>query len=139
MIREFHLSPPGKGFGVSCDAEGAFVGAIPILARLRKNGRDEWQLRDCEQLSEQISMHYDLPIDMSSKTGGLRAIANALNEGDVARAQIGTVLLGIPDPPPLSKGDVARDQRIMLVRDLHWSGMLKWDSYDVLEKAGIQS
>jgi hypothetical protein len=95
LIREFHLSPPGEWRGVSCDAEGAFVGAIPILNRLRKGGKDEWHLRDCEQLSEQISEQYGLPIDMSSKTGGLRVIANALNEGDVARAQIGAVLLGI--------------------------------------------
>jgi hypothetical protein len=127
LTREFRLSPPGKGLGVSCDAEGAFVGAIPILERLQKNSRDAWQLRDCEELSEQISMHYGLPIDMSSKTGGLRAIASALNEGDVARAQIATVLLGIPDPPPLFKGDFARDRMITLVRDLHWSGLLKWD------------
>ena len=40
---------------------------------------------------------------MSSKMGGVKAIANALNEGDVARAQIATVLLGIPDLPVLSK------------------------------------
>ena len=126
MIHEFHLSPPGKG-GVSCDADGAFVGAIPILNRLRRDGKDEWHLRDCAQLSKQISVHYGLPIDMSSKTGGLRAIANALNDGDVARAQIATVLLGIPDPPRLSKRVCSRDQMIKLVRDLHWSGIIKWD------------
>lgn len=136
MIREFHLSPPGKGLGVSCDAEGAFVGAIPILSRLRKGGKDEWHLRDCEQLSEEISEHFGLPIDMSSKTGGLSVVAKALNEGDVARAQIGTVLLGIPDPPALSKGACSRDQTIKLIRDLHWSKMINWDSHGVLEKAG---
>jgi hypothetical protein len=82
-------------------------------------------------------MHYGLPIDMSSKTGGLRAIANALNEGNVPRAQIGTVLLGIPDPPQLSKGIGSRDEMVRFICDLHWSGMLKWDSCDVLEKAGF--
>jgi hypothetical protein len=127
LVREFHLSPPGKGRGLSCDTEGAFVGAIPILDRLRKNGRDEWRPRNCEELSDEIGEHYGLPIDMSSKTGGLTAIANALNEGDVARAQIATVLLGIPDPPQLSKGVRSREQMIKLIRDLHWSGLLKWD------------
>jgi len=92
---------------------------------VRKNSKDEWHLRDCEELSKQIGVHYGLPIDMLSKTGGLRAIANALNESDVARAQIGTVLLGIPDP--LSKRVCSRDQMIKLIRDLHWSGMIKWD------------
>ena len=95
LIREFHLSPAGEG-GVSCDADGAFVGHIPVLIRLRNDGKGEWQPRDCEELSKQMSAHYGLPIDMSSKRGGLKAIASALNEGEVARAQIATVLLGIP-------------------------------------------
>jgi hypothetical protein len=127
LHREFHLSPRGKGRGVSCDADGAFIGAIPVLARLQKNGKDEWQPRACGELSDEIGEHYGLPIDMSSKTGGLRAIANALNQGDIARAQIATVLLGIPDPPPLAKGTHSRDAMIKLIRDLHWSGMIKED------------
>lgn len=107
MIREFHLSPRGKG-GISCDEGGAFVGAIPILHRLRRNGRDEWQPRDCHDLSEEMSAEYGLPIDMSLKTGGFKAIARALNEGDVARAQIVTVLLGVPDPLQVSKSVSSR-------------------------------
>ena len=126
MIREFHLSPRGKG-GISCDEGGAFVGAIPILQRLRRSGKDEWQPRDCDGLSEDMGGQYGLPIDMSRKRGGLKAIAKALNEGDVARAQIAAVLLGVPDPLPLSKHASSRRQMIELVRDLHWSGMLKWD------------
>jgi hypothetical protein len=127
LIREFHLSPAGKRRGISCDANGAFVGAIPILNRLRKDGKNAWEPRDCDELSSEIGSHYGLPIDMSSKRGGLKAIANALNDGDVARAQIATVLLGVPDPPRLSKGVRPRDQIIKLIRDLHWSGMLKWN------------
>ena len=129
MAREFHLSPPGKGHGVSCDAEGAFIGAIPILDRLRKGGEEVWQPRDCSELSNEVGEHYGLPIDVSSKAGGLRAIANAFNEGDVVRAQIATVLLGIPDPPQLSKSTSSRNATIKFVRDLHWSGLIKadWD------------
>lgn len=126
MTREFYLSPRGRG-GVSCDADGAFVGAIPILKRLQKDGREAWHLRDCEELSEELYTQYGLPIDISSKTGGLTAIANALNDGDVARAQIATILLAIPDPPQLSKKDRSHDRMIKIIRDLHWSGMLKWD------------
>jgi len=125
LIREFHLSPPG--WGVSCDADGAYIGAIPILDRLHKNGKDEWHPRDCSELSEQMGAYYGLPIDMSSKTSGLKTVAKALNDGDVARAQVATVLLGIPDPLPLSKDACSRDQMLKLIRDLHWSGMLKWD------------
>jgi hypothetical protein len=103
LIHQFHLSPPGNG-GIFCDERGAFVGAVPMLARTRKNGKDEWQPRDCDDLSQEMSAQYGLPIDMSSKRGGLTAIAKALDEGDGVRAQIATVLLGIPDPPSLSKG-----------------------------------
>ena len=129
MIREFRLSPPGKGRGVSCNAEGAFVCAIPLLARFQTNGNCEWQPRDCEELSDEIGEHYGVPVDMSSKAGGLKAIANALNKGNVARAQIATVLLGMPDPPSLSKSARSREQMIKLIRDLHWSGLIKadWD------------
>jgi hypothetical protein len=126
LIHEFRLSPRGKG-GVSCSADGVFVGTTPLLKRLRTNGIDAWQLRSCEDLNEQLSAHYGLPIDMSAKKAGLKTIADALNKGDIAHAQIATVLLGIPDLPQLSKGDGSRDQMIKLIRDFPWSGLLKWD------------
>jgi hypothetical protein len=127
MIHEFRLSPLGKG-GVSCDEGGAFVGAVPVLSRTRGNGRDEWRVRDCDDLSKEMSAQYGLPVGMSSKRGGLRAIANALNEGDMARAQVATLLLRIPNPPSLSKGAPSRQEMIKLAGELHWSGVLKdWD------------
>jgi hypothetical protein len=104
MIHEFRLSPLGKG-GVSCDEGGAFVGAVPLLAQTRGHGRDEWRPRDCDDLSHEVSRQFGLPVDMSSKKGGLRAIANALNEGDMARAQIATLLLRIPNPPLRKRGE----------------------------------
>ena len=128
MIHEFRLSPLGKG-GVFCDEGGAFVGAVPMLARTRRNGKDEWRPRDCDDLSQEMSALYGLPVDMSSKRGGLTAIAKALNDGDMARAQVATVLLRIPNPPSLSKGAPSRQEMIELAGDLHWSGLLKadWD------------
>jgi hypothetical protein len=128
LLHEFRLSPRLDG-GVFCDESGAFVGAIPMLARTRGNGKDEWRPRDCDDLSKEMSAQYGLPIDMSSKRGGLAVIAKALNEGDVARAQVATVLLGIPDPPSLSKGAPSRQAMIALAGDLRWSGLLKadWD------------
>ena len=125
--REFRLSQPGSKRGLSCDEYGAFVGAIALLERSPKHGNDHWRPRDCGDLFKQLGSHFSLPIDMSSKTGRLKAIANALNEGDLARAQIATVLLGIPDPPEISKGTRSRDSMIKFIRDLHWSGLIKWD------------
>ncbi len=129
-IREFRLSPPGSDRGISCDANGAFIGAAPLLKRSSTSGRDEWQPRDRDQLSKQVSASYGVPIDMTSKMGGLNAISRALNDGDIARAQIATVLLAIPDPPTLAKNKPSRSELIKFIRDLHWSGMVKadWDS-----------
>ena len=128
MLHEFRLSPRLDG-GVFCDESGAFVGAIPMLARTRGNGKDEWRPRDCDDLAQEMSAQYGLPIDMSSKRGGLTVIAKALGEGDVARAQVATVLLGIPDPPSLSKGAPSRQAMIAVAADLRRSGLLKadWD------------
>ena len=128
MLREFRLSPRLDG-GVFCDESGAFVGAIPMLARTRGNGKDEWRPRDCDDLAQEMSAQYGLPIDMSSKRGGLTVIAKALGEGDVARAQVATVLLGIPHPPSLSKGAPSRQAMIAVAADLRRSGLLKadWD------------
>ena len=128
MLREFRLSPRLDG-GIFCDESGAFVGAISMLARTRGNGKDEWRPRDCDDLAQEMSALYGLPIDMSSKRGGLAVIAKALGEGDVVRAQVATVLLGIPHPPSLSKGAPSRQEMIELAGDLHWSGLLKadWD------------
>jgi hypothetical protein len=125
MIREFRLSPPGSGCGVSCDANGAFVGTVPLLKRSNSGSSDRWEPCDCGEVSKQVGAEFGLPIDMSAKSGGLRAISNALNEGDVARAQIATVLLGIPDPPPPHAR--TRNEMIKFIRDLHWSGMIESD------------
>ncbi|MGB8365127.1 MAG: hypothetical protein ACLQUZ_00700 [Rhizomicrobium sp.] len=126
-IREFRLSPPGGGRGISCNANGAFVGSVPLLKRARVNGKEVWEPRDCDELSKRIGSNYGLPIDISSKAGGLHAISHALNEGDIARAQVATVLLAIPEPPNLSKGAHSRGDLIKFVRDLYWSGMIKAD------------
>jgi hypothetical protein len=66
---------------------------------------------------------------MKSKLGGLGVVSRALNEGALARAQIATVLLGIPDPPPLSIGKRSRDEMIKLITDLWCSDLIKadWD------------
>jgi hypothetical protein len=76
LVREFRLSPQG----VSCDGNGAFLGAVPLLKRSHANGKDRWQPIDGEQLCKQISAQFGLPVDMSRKMGGLKTIAEALGE-----------------------------------------------------------
>jgi hypothetical protein len=130
MIREYRLLPAKSGRGVSCDAGGAYVGGVPLLKRSVVSGSERWEPRECDRLSKEIAAQFGLPIDMSSNMGGVRAISNALNGGDLVRAQIATALLGIPELPVLSKGDHSRGHLIDFIHDLHRSEMIKadWDS-----------
>lgn len=130
MTREFRLSPAGSGHGVSCDEAGAFIDSIPLLKRTRLNGETVWVARNAAEISDALSSNYGLPIDFSSRAGGLNAIARALNEGELARAQTATVLLAIPEAPVLSKSASARHGLIRFIRDLHQSNLIKadWDA-----------
>jgi hypothetical protein len=134
LDREFRLAPPGSGRGVSCDTDGAFLANIPLLKRSEADS--DWEPRDCVELSEQSSTEFGLPIDMSSKVGGLHAISRALNENDVARAQIATVLLGIPDYPSNLNETTSHCDLIKFVRDLYWTGLIKIGDEGDLQKAG---
>jgi hypothetical protein len=126
-MRAFRLSP--SGHGVSCDAGGVFVGSIPLLKRTRTNGREIWEPRDCDELSAELGSRFGLPIDASSKAQGIAAAARALNEGAVARAQLVTLHLRIPDPSPLAKAKPSRGEIIAFIRGLYEIDLLKadWD------------
>jgi len=127
-MRQFRLSPSGNGRGISCDASGAFVGSVPLLKRTSRNGREVWEPRDCEELCEDLGARYGVPIDVSSKTGGLTAVARALSANDIARAQIISLQLQFPEPPVLAK-QAPRGEMIEFVRELFRSGLIKarWD------------
>ena len=129
MAREFRLSPAGSGRGISCDAGGAFIGSTPLLKRVMAKNRESWAPRSNDELSNAISSDLGLPIDMSSRAGGLNAISRALNDGDIARAQVATVLLAVPEPPTISEGGDAHGGLIKFIRELHQSNLIKadWD------------
>jgi hypothetical protein len=82
-VREYRLSAEGSRYGVSCDAGGAYIESIPLLKRML-SGQDEiWEPRRGADISADLTSHYGLPIDVASKSAGLRAIAKALNAGNV--------------------------------------------------------
>src|SRR6516164_9309892 len=118
----FRLTPVVAGRGVSCDARGCYAGEIPLLERRRNSsGQEFWSARPQPDLDEALSARYGHPIDMSAKTGGLSDIADALNRGDVFRAQLGTLALKLPDPPESAAGTDPR----RLAALLHGSGILR--------------
>jgi hypothetical protein len=128
LIREFRLSPSGTGRGVSCDANGAFVDSVPLLKRMRAYGREVWAPRHCGELSADLGEHFGLPMDVSSKSAGLNAIARALNAGAVAHAQLVTLHLEIPNPPTLTKSVSPHGDVIRFIRELWLSGLIKtWE------------
>jgi hypothetical protein len=130
--RRFGLSDVPGG-GVSCNENGVFVGAVPLLARGLGYGPsepDRWRPRPVSELNRDLSKSYHgLPVDFNPKIDALGAVARALDRGDLIHAQIATLHLEIPDPPLLTKSAQSPSEIIDLARRLRASGLLKadWD------------
>jgi hypothetical protein len=127
--RRFALSDQ-RGYGVSCDVAGVFVGAVPLLESCRScGGFQKWRLRPLDEINRDLSRSYGVPVDFGAKMQGLAAIAGALDRGDLLHAHIATLHLEIPDPPALSKGAQSATELVALAKELHASAMLErdWD------------
>jgi hypothetical protein len=111
---------------LSCSAAGLHLGETPLLERSEDGS--QWRPRAIGDLSRELSKCYGLPVDMTSKVGGLTAVSAALNRGDIAYAQIAVLHLRMPDTPTLEKLTIA-DETLDLARSLIESGLLKidWD------------
>ena len=92
FARCFRLRPGA----IECDADGLRVGGVALLAR---DARGAWTRRDGGELNRELSKLYGLPLDCERKGRALDAVAAALTNGELARAQIGALLLRLPDPP----------------------------------------
>jgi hypothetical protein len=106
------------------------VGAVPLLERVCGSGAtDQWQPRPLSDLNSQLSKCYGLPVEFDRTIDGLRRIARALGRGDLIHAQIATVHLEIPDPPPLTRSMQTPGEVLDLARQLHAGCLLKagWD------------
>jgi hypothetical protein len=112
---------PGR---IECDAGGLRVGGFALLAR---DAKGAWTRRDERDLSRELSKLYCFPLDSAHMRRGLDAVAAALGNGELARAQIAALLLQLPDPPasPGAKPDALEKRR--LARDLVACGLLKAD------------
>jgi hypothetical protein len=129
-LRAFSLSATGDDGGISCDAQGAFAGGVPLLERANIGGAGNWwTVRPVTELNHELTTRYRLPIDVTAKAGALAIIANALNRGDLAIAAIATVQMQFPNPPSLAKGVESADDIMRRASELHRSHLLKanWD------------
>jgi hypothetical protein len=111
--------------GIACSEKGAFIAGVPLLEKgLGPHGK--WRPRPIGELNSEIGKYYGLPIDLSARLDSLKAIARALDNGDLLYAQLLTLHLRIPDPPKHKKNP---DELIDLAYRMRVNGLLKvaWD------------
>jgi hypothetical protein len=89
------------------------------------NAKGGWTLRDDDELTNDLSRVYGFPVRLGSKRAGMAVVANALQAGNIAKAQVATLLLQLPEP--ISGPRVALMDRMGLARDLVAGGLLKVD------------
>jgi hypothetical protein len=119
--RYFRLRPGA----IECDVDGLRVGSVALLSR---DSKGAWTRRDGGELNRELSKLYGLPLDCERKGGALDAVAAALTNGELARAQIGALLLQLPDPSPAAIAQPDGLEKRRLARDLAACGLLKADA-----------
>jgi hypothetical protein len=107
------------------------VGGVALLNRAPSTGdATELNSRPLNQLNLELSERFGVPVDFSSKLAGVSVVVKALERGDLARAQMATLLMQIPEPPESGEGAVSEAQLYQTILRLRASKMLKadWDS-----------
>ncbi|RBP18335.1 hypothetical protein DFR50_101280 [Roseiarcus fermentans] len=95
---------------------------------LRRSSYGRWAPRDDGDIGRELSKLYGFPLDVACKRQGLAVIARALENDDLARAQVATLLLKLPDPPAEDGAAPDALQKRLLARELVASGLLKADA-----------
>jgi hypothetical protein len=120
---------------VESDANGPRIGGVALLRATHAEARaPRWRLPPLAEIESDLGRAYGRPIGAAGKLGGLGVVADALAKGELARAQIATLLLRLPDP--LRSGADPAD-RAELEKRLRASGLLKDWNPDEHSRAGI--
>jgi hypothetical protein len=122
LARQFRLTPDG----VACGENGLAIGGVRLLARPLAARRCGWVVRPVADLDAELSRRYGMVIDVSGKAQGIAVVARALDDGNIALAQIAALLLRFPDPPRLGK-QASAPAFLSLASELIFSGLLKGD------------
>lgn len=97
-----HLWTLSKGgpqsLGLSCDADGLFLGPVALLQRRTSGG---FVLRPQPELERILARGFGIgvPVQLDRLMPGLSVVASALNANDLCRARIAAVQLRVPDLP----------------------------------------
>ena len=107
---------------VDCDSDGLRVASHDLLRRERgEASRSPYALPPVAELEERLWRAYGCRISAAGKVRGLQVVVDALNAGEIARAQIATLLLKLPDPA------TAKRSASELAKRLHNGGWLLKD------------
>ena len=74
------------------------------------------------EINVALAKIYGVGVDIGAKSRGLTTVAEALNAGELARAQIAMLFLHLPEPPTVGAGPAS------LWTDLADNGLLKADA-----------
>ncbi len=99
------------------------MAGIPLLTR---SGSGEWRPRPGEEIERALTEIYGVGIYAQRKTSGLAVVAEALNRGEVARAQVATLLLKLPDPGRVDAGGAPGLRKLAVLIQADWIAK-DWD------------
>ena len=120
----FRLSAEGIPCGISCGKHGVSVGGVALLEKAAGTG---WGVRPLNQLNRELSERFCLPVNFAPKLPGISVVVSALEGGDIARAQVATLLMQIPEPPEFGAKAIPAAELYETALHLHAGGMLKTD------------
>ncbi|MBV8662351.1 MAG: hypothetical protein JO107_04550 [Hyphomicrobiales bacterium] len=121
--RQFRL----RKHGVACDENGFTVGGVALLDRSASQHRASWRVRPLADLDAELTERYGLAVDISRKVQGIAIVARALDNGDIALAQIAALLLQFPDPTEFGEHGAEGRALGALATELTFSNLLKGD------------
>jgi hypothetical protein len=82
-----------RGLGLTCTLSGLSLAGVPLLRKTAAG----FAPRPSRQIAELMRCAYDRDVDPHSVLAGLNVAASALNCGDLGRAMIAVVRLGLPE------------------------------------------
>lgn len=82
-----------KGLGLSCNLSGISLAGVPLLRKTPAG----FAPRSSSEIAELMRCAYDQAFDPGSVLAGLNVAASALNCGDLGRAMVAAVRLGLPE------------------------------------------
>ena len=97
-LHDRRAEPRARVRGLSCDETGLhFAGDCALIESVGEDGAPAYRRRPIDEINRTLSAGYGAPVDLTAREGLLDSIADHLNRGDLARAQLLALQLRLPD------------------------------------------